>query len=110
MDSFHTKIGWKRMRKSENKNYRSVPFLPDAKQKIPKQQQKNSKNLRIPLRVHLKPKQVGKGREKQKIKIIVPFRSCPVLNRKFKENSKKIQKHHYGFFSRKRRSEKDVKE
>ena len=44
MDSFHAKIGWKRMRKSEYKIYRSVPFLPDAKQKIPKQQQKNSKN------------------------------------------------------------------
>ena len=44
MDSFHAKIGCKRMRKSENKNYRSIPFLPDAKQKIPKQQQKNSKN------------------------------------------------------------------
>ena len=26
MDSFQAKIGWKRMRKSENKNYRSVPF------------------------------------------------------------------------------------
>ena len=41
------------------------------------------------------------------------FRSCPALNRKFKENSKKIQnikKHHYGFISRKRRLEKDVKE
>ena len=25
MDSFQAKIGWKRMRKSENKNYRSVP-------------------------------------------------------------------------------------
>ena len=36
MDSFQAKIGWKRMRKSENKNYRSVPFLPDAQQKIPK--------------------------------------------------------------------------
>ena len=43
MDSFHAKIGWKRMRKSENKNYRSVPFLPDAKQKIPKQQKKLKK-------------------------------------------------------------------
>ena len=62
MDSLQAKIGWKRMRKSENKNYHSVPFLPDAKQKIPKQQQKNSKNYRIPLRVHLKPKQVGKDR------------------------------------------------
>ena len=26
MDSFQAKKGWKRMRKSENKNYRSVPF------------------------------------------------------------------------------------
>ena len=44
MDSFQEKEGWKRMRKSEKKNYLFVPFLPDAKQKIPKQQQKNSKN------------------------------------------------------------------
>ena len=28
--SFHAKIGWKSLRKGENKNYRSVPFLPDA--------------------------------------------------------------------------------
>ena len=26
MDSFQAKIGWKRLRKSKNKNYRSVPF------------------------------------------------------------------------------------
>ena len=44
MDSFQAKIGWKRLRKRENKNYRSVPFLPDALQKIPKKQLKNSKN------------------------------------------------------------------
>ena len=44
MDSFEAKIGWKRMRKTENKNYRSVPFLPDAKQKFQKEQQKNSEN------------------------------------------------------------------
>ena len=29
-DSFQAEIGWKMMRKRENKNYRSVPFLPDA--------------------------------------------------------------------------------
>ena len=44
MDSFQGKIGWIMMRWRENKNYFSVPFLPDTKQKIPKQQQKNSKN------------------------------------------------------------------
>ena len=30
MASFPGKIGGKRMRKRENKNYRFVPFLPDA--------------------------------------------------------------------------------
>ena len=36
MASFKAKIGWKSMRKRENKNYRYVSFLPDAKFKIPK--------------------------------------------------------------------------
>ena len=44
MASFQAKIVWKRPRKRENKNYHFVPFLPDALQKIPKKQQKNSKN------------------------------------------------------------------
>ena len=35
MASFQAKIGWKRMRKRENKNYHYVSFLPDAKFKIP---------------------------------------------------------------------------
>ena len=44
MASFLAKRGWKSPRMRENKNYRSVPFLLDAKQKIPKKQQKNSKS------------------------------------------------------------------
>ena len=36
MASFEAKIGWRRSRKRENKNYRSVPFQIDAKLKIPK--------------------------------------------------------------------------
>ena len=44
MASFQTKRGWKRPRKRENKNYRFVPFLPDAKQKIPKKIAKKLKN------------------------------------------------------------------
>ena len=44
MDSFQAKIGWQRMRKNENKNYRSVPFLLDAKYKFRKEQHKNSEN------------------------------------------------------------------
>ena len=42
--SFQTKIGRKSLRKRENKNYPSVPFLPGARKKIPKKWQKNSKN------------------------------------------------------------------
>ena len=30
IDSFQAIIGWKMMRNRELKNYRSVPFLPDA--------------------------------------------------------------------------------
>ena len=56
--------------------------------------QKNRKKLKkikkkIPFWLHLKPKQVGKGRERQKTKIIVSFRSYPTRNRKFQKNSKK---------------------
>ena len=36
MASFQAKIGLKRSRRRENKNYRSIPFLPNAKLKIPK--------------------------------------------------------------------------
>ena len=30
MDSFQAKIGWKWMKKRENRNYRSIPFKPEA--------------------------------------------------------------------------------
>ena len=43
MASFQAKTVWKRPRKRENKNYRFVPFLPEALQKIPKKQQKIKK-------------------------------------------------------------------
>ena len=43
MALFQTKIVWKMARKRENKNYRFVPFLPDALQKIPKKISKKFK-------------------------------------------------------------------
>ena len=46
MDSFQAKIDWRRMRKRENKNYISVTFLSDAKQKIPKKIAKQFKKLK----------------------------------------------------------------
>ena len=36
MASFEAKIGWKRQRKRENKNYFSISFLPNELEKIPK--------------------------------------------------------------------------
>ena len=35
MASFQAKLGLKKMRKRENRNYHCVSFLPDAKFKIP---------------------------------------------------------------------------
>ena len=40
MALFEAKIVWTTPRKRENKNYRFVPFLLEALQKIPKKQQK----------------------------------------------------------------------
>ena len=92
MASFHAKIGWKRHRKVENKNCSSVLFPPDAKQKIPKKQKKNSKNSKIQLWLRFKTKQGGKDRERKKIKINVLFRSCSPRNRKFQKHCKKFKK------------------
>ena len=80
MALFQDKIGRKSPGTKEKRNYRSIPFLPDAKQKSPKKQQKNSKNLKIALWLHIKPKLVGKGRDIERIKIIVPFHSYPTCN------------------------------
>ena len=42
-ESSEAKIGGKMLRKRENKNYRSVSFLPDDEEKIQKKLKKNSK-------------------------------------------------------------------
>ena len=56
MSSFQAKIGWKRQRKRENKNYRFVPFLPDGLEKIPRKQQKNFKKLKNMIMASFQPK------------------------------------------------------
>ena len=64
--------------------------------------QKNSKNSKIQLWLLFKQKLVGKDGEREKIQIIVSFRSYPMRNRKFQTNIKKIQKivkYYYGFIS-----------
>ena len=62
MAPFRAEIGGKRMRKGENKNYRSVPFLSGAEQKMPK---KIKKMKKIPLWHHFKTKQFGKCQERE---------------------------------------------
>ena len=44
MASFQAKIGWKMLRKRENKNYISFTFLPDGLEKIKKKSKKIKKN------------------------------------------------------------------
>ena len=46
MALFQVKKGWKRPRKREYKNYRSVSFQPDAKKKIKKKIAKKFKDLK----------------------------------------------------------------
>ena len=79
----------KRLGKRENKNYRSVPtqcLIENSKKKKAKKFRKSKK--KIPLLPHFKPKQVGRRWEREKIKIIVPFRFCPMYNRKFQKKKK----------------------
>ena len=116
MASFQAKIKLERLGKRENKkkSFRLEPTQIGIK-KIPKQQQKNSKNEKTPLWLLFKRKQIGKGQEREKIKKIVLMNSYPIRNGEFLKNSKKIQKikkHHYGFFSCQNRlgkAEKDRK-
>ena len=44
MAPFQAKIFWKRPRKGKNKNYRFVPFIPGAEQKMSKKKAKKIKN------------------------------------------------------------------
>ena len=67
MTSFQAKTGWK---------------MPRKRKKIKK----------IPLRLYFKPKQDGKGREREKIKIIVPFCSHQTRKRKFEKNQQNNEK------------------
>ena len=102
MGSFRAKIGWKRLTKRENKNYYFVSFRTYVLEKIEEKQQKNSINSKILVWLHFKPKQVGKCREREKIKIVFPFPSNRTGNRKFQKKRrkfKKIKKYNCGFIS-----------
>ena len=81
------------MKKAENDGKRKLSFRFVPNRRVIENSKKIGKNRKklkkIPFWFHLKPKQVGKGQERQKTKIIVPFRSYPTRNRKFQKNSRK---------------------
>ena len=88
MASFQAKIGWKRMKNRENKNYCSVPFLPDANIKF----QKNSKKIQKIKSYHYgfisSQYRLEKVEKERKLKLSFRF----VLTRRVTESSKKIAK------------------
>ena len=45
--SFEAIIGWKKLKKRENRNYRTVTFLTDVLEKIKKKIEKKFKKLKI---------------------------------------------------------------
>ena len=83
MASFPAKIGWKRPRKRENKNYRSVSFLPDAQKKIPKKiakkRKKKTPTASFPAKIGWK--RLRKRENKN-------YRSYPTRNRIFHKKKK----------------------
>ena len=46
----------------------------------------------MPVWLQLNPEQVGKGRERKKINIVVPFRYYRTRNRKFQKKKQKYSK------------------
>ena len=87
MASFQAKIGLKTPRMRENKNYRSIPFLPDAKQKIKKKIAKKFNDLKSNIMASFQAKIGWKMPRKREYK---NYRSVPT--RREIENSKKIAK------------------
>ena len=66
MASFQAKIGWKRPRKRKNKNYRSVSFQPNAKQKIKKKIAKKFKELKNTIMASFLARKSFKNDEKER--------------------------------------------
>ena len=77
MASFQAKIGWKRMRKRENKNYHYVSFLLDSKFKIKKKIAKKLKKLKYTIMASFQAK-IGWKRPRKRENS--NYRSIPFLH------------------------------
>ena len=76
MNTFPAKIGWKRLRKREIKIIVSFLFYTTLNRKFQKNRKK-FKKLKNTIVASLQPKQVGESREREKINILIPYRSYP---------------------------------
>ena len=93
MVSFLAKASWERPRKSEKQKLSFWSFPTWApNRELKKNSKKNSKNKKTPRSLLFNPKQVGKGRERVIIKIIVPIISYPTRYREFQKIVKKWKK------------------
>ena len=89
MAAFHAKIGWKRLRKREYKNYLSVLFLPDGLGKIKRKKQKNFKELKkYNFGIISNQNRLEKAENERKQKLSFHF----VSTRRVIENNNKIGK------------------
>ena len=75
MASFQAKIGWKRARKRENKNYRFVSFLPMRNRKF----QTNSKKIQTIIKYHYASFQTKIGLKRMRQSENKNYRSVSLL-------------------------------
>ena len=91
MAPFRAKIGGKRIREGEKRNYRFIPFLSGAEQKMPKKKAKKLTKLKNTIMASFQGKIVWKHQEREKLKIMVSFSSQLTRYRKFQKNGKKFK-------------------
>ena len=110
MVSFQAKIGWKRLKKRENKNYRFVSFQPEGQQKNSKKIAKIFKNT-ITASFQAKTGwEWLKKRENKNYRFVSFLPDGQQKIPKKQQNFQKIQKYHYDFISGQNSQEKVEKE
>ena len=92
MPLFQVKIGWKMPGKREYENYRSVSFQPDAKQEIPKKQQKKFKKLKNTITASFQVKTGWKRPRKREYKNYRSISFQPDAKQKIKKKQQKDSK------------------
>ena len=105
------------MEKDEKERKKKLSFPSVPTQREIENSKKIAKKLKKVKKYHYgftsSQESVGKGGERDKIKVIITFRSHPTRNLKFQKNCNKIKKikvYHYGFVSKENWLEKAGKE